>query len=764
MPIVPPLLDDRTWTEIRDEALARVPIYTPEWTDTHDGDPGVTLVDLFAFMTESLIYRLNRVPDNSYLAFLNLLNAPPLPAQPASGLLQLAVKGPNVVTVSKTSRFAAGATKFSTQDSMDVLPIQVMAFIKCRVDPPAPKTDQSAFADAAFLAYSTANAQPTSAFNPVHFTTQAYPAPDGSVIPLTRTVDGTLWIALVARASDDMDAVRTALGEQYLSIGVAPSPDFGASQTESLTPDDPGGNVAATSNQTQTWRWEISAPRGVTGYPTALGWNETPSYSQLQAVDTSAGMTRAGVIKIELPASPLLQTWTSVQPPPTAAGPQPPVPLASYPIAGDLPPLLDDGDVEQRVIAWLRAVPLSSSPSDPAPTRARIAVALSWVGENAVAVLQAVAQNNEALGNGDASPGQTFQVSFTPVVAASLTLTVTESGAPVTWTEVDNFDASTERDSAFMLDRALGTVTVGDGIRGRVVPEGAPVTASYQYGGGLAGNLPPGSITKMVDQPPPALDTGSIANPAATSGGSETETVDQARRRVPSILRHQYRAVTADDFRELTLLTPGASVGRAEVLPLYRPCMPATSQYPGVVTVLVVPSEDAIHPRAPQPDAVFRQAVCAYLDAHRLITTELYVIGPNYVQISVSVGIQPKSGYGIEDLTNWVCLALHQFLAPLPPFGPDGSGWPLGGRINRAALEAAVLQVDGVAWVQDLQLYQVMPDGTLQNISDVLTLGTIDLPELVQVNVGLQTAPPATAPGLPGNQIPVPVPTLRSAC
>ena len=60
-------LDDRTYQQILDEALARVPVHNPEWTNFNDSDPGVTILQLFAFMTESIIYRANRIPERNRL-------------------------------------------------------------------------------------------------------------------------------------------------------------------------------------------------------------------------------------------------------------------------------------------------------------------------------------------------------------------------------------------------------------------------------------------------------------------------------------------------------------------------------------------------------------------------------------------------------------------------------------------------------------------------------------------------------------------------
>jgi predicted phage baseplate assembly protein len=73
MALQSPRLDDRTFKDLVDEARARIPLYTPEWTDHNLSDPGITLIELFAWMTDIVLYRLNRVPDRHYVKFMELL-------------------------------------------------------------------------------------------------------------------------------------------------------------------------------------------------------------------------------------------------------------------------------------------------------------------------------------------------------------------------------------------------------------------------------------------------------------------------------------------------------------------------------------------------------------------------------------------------------------------------------------------------------------------------------------------------------------------
>ena len=77
MPLLRPDRGERTWADLVNEARDRIPIYAPEWTDHNPSDPGITLLELLAWLTEMLLYRADRVSDDSYLAFLSLLNGDP---------------------------------------------------------------------------------------------------------------------------------------------------------------------------------------------------------------------------------------------------------------------------------------------------------------------------------------------------------------------------------------------------------------------------------------------------------------------------------------------------------------------------------------------------------------------------------------------------------------------------------------------------------------------------------------------------------------
>ncbi|MEO8049533.1 MAG: putative baseplate assembly protein [Acidobacteriota bacterium] len=87
-----PVIDNRRFDDIVAEVRARIPRYSPEWTDFNDSDPGITLAQLFAWMTDLLLYRINLVPELNYLKFLQLVGIELKPAQPAKAEVTFPVK------------------------------------------------------------------------------------------------------------------------------------------------------------------------------------------------------------------------------------------------------------------------------------------------------------------------------------------------------------------------------------------------------------------------------------------------------------------------------------------------------------------------------------------------------------------------------------------------------------------------------------------------------------------------------------------------
>src|SRR5438093_12989332 len=73
MSLPAPHIDDLNFQSLVDDAKRMVQQRCPEWTDHNVSDPGVTLIETFAYMVDQLLWRLNRVPDRTYIKFLELI-------------------------------------------------------------------------------------------------------------------------------------------------------------------------------------------------------------------------------------------------------------------------------------------------------------------------------------------------------------------------------------------------------------------------------------------------------------------------------------------------------------------------------------------------------------------------------------------------------------------------------------------------------------------------------------------------------------------
>src|SRR5688572_16352517 len=135
MPIRPPALDDRSFDDLVADLVRRIPAHTPEWTDPREGDPGRTLIDLFAWLGDTILYRANLIPERQRLAFLRLLGQQMRPALPARGLIQVAIADPVTDPVMVPARSPiAKPVPFETETELNVLPVEGLAYIKRRPD------------------------------------------------------------------------------------------------------------------------------------------------------------------------------------------------------------------------------------------------------------------------------------------------------------------------------------------------------------------------------------------------------------------------------------------------------------------------------------------------------------------------------------------------------------------------------------------------------------------------------------------------------
>lgn len=667
MPIRPPALDDRSFDDLVADLVRRIPAHTPEWTNPREGDPGRTLIELFAWLADTILYRANLIPERQRLAFLRLLGSPMRPAIPARGLLQLSIDDP-AATVPVDLPLRASIDKpvpFETDSEITVHAIQGSCYLKRRMTAAEAGQLRDLLPDLRDL-YGVADDPLGYVTTPVFANGKADPA---GIDVAADSIDGCLWIALLAGKPDQAQvaATRSELGggagnrRRTLNVGVAPA----------LTIPSPFEDIGIRARVPHAW--EISTPHG-----------DGEDYLPLEVIDDgSAGLTRAGVVRLLLPGRDDIGAPSNDVLRQLRAG------------VGDRPPRIDDADVAARLVAWLRLRP------DPA---ARLtSLRFAWAGINAVAIEQRRTLGRQTIGQGTGASDLELSLGAMSVEPDSLAIEVEEEEGMRLWRAVEDVAAAARGDRVYSLDSEAGTVRFGDGVRGRAPDAGRIIqVARMRVGGGAAGNLPPGTIKTIAA--PAGAPRLKVAQPLPTVGGADAESLVDAETRIPAQIRHGGRAVTAADYRELALRTPGLAVGRVEVLDRFKPHQ-RRDGVPGVVSVMVLPARGDTDAPAPRPDRPFLETVYAWLDERRSLATELYVIGADYVPLGVSAAVELADSKQRDAVLNQVAAAIRLHLWALPPGGPDGRGWPLGRAVDDRMIETVVARVPGVTAVAPIRLF-----------------------------------------------------------
>ena len=662
MPIQLPAIDDRDHAALVRDTLALAAVHAPEWTHTGPSDPGVTLIELFAFMAESLLYRANLIPERNRLKFLQLLGIGLRPAQPARAMVQFDNQSGERMSLTLASGLPlqAGAIPFLTDSGLDLPPVAGRVVFKRVVGSPDPALldyyRQLYEATGQDLAGSDAGVEPI-LYDSVQVDDLA------AAIDLSaETVDGALWVALLAATPDEVEKAnaRNELAGRTLSIGLVPEP---AETAARLQPGRPASAPPVL---------RVYAPK------VGAGGSGTPGqFIRLDATTPEGFPEQAGILQVTLPvAAEAIGTWPETEP--LEAG------------VGELPPQLTDDDVAARVVTWLRVDGLATA-----------GVRLAWAGTHCAAARQRSRVSRELLQPGDGSPEQRRHLSHGQVLADSLQLLV--AGQP--WALTDELEAAPPEGQPgaqrFALDAESGEIRFGDGARGARPPRDAEISARFDWALGAAGNVAARAI-KLGPTLPPGVKVG---NPRPASGGLDAESAADGEKRIPLVLRHRDRAVSADDFDAIVRETPQADVGRVEVLPAWHPELSPglPGDQPGVVTCMVIPRQDPRRPDYPLPNADFIDAICDHLAPRRLVTCEVLLRGPVYASLWISVGLELHAGQGVAEVRERVKAALKAFLAPLPGTG-SATGWPLFKAVAALELATVAARVDGVLGVTGLLL------------------------------------------------------------
>jgi Baseplate J-like protein len=621
-------LDTRSWSELVAEARARLPEYAPDWTDHNLHDPGITLLELFAWLSELLLFRLDRVSPAMLRAFLGQLGVTPAPPRQATAVVALRAGPPRPGPLRLGPGFAVsdqrGAVRFESPVGLMVSP----AWLELDPSERGGRGRLRRRAGGQVTDLSAANTQPGEAFAPFG------PAPrlgdalelGFEVRPAAAGTELSLYVWTEHWAGDDTE--RERIRAEWLAAR--------AMAERSGAPCHPPAPWLHHGARTVWEYW--AGPRG---------WQPAES-----VVDETRALTLSGQVRLRGPADHRPGPW--------------------------------DG-------RWWIRCRLAAGAAECRPRLLRVAV-------NATRLRHTTTVTPAApLGESRGQPWQRHYLEPVPVVPGSVRLALTGPGGETDdrWREVATWDRSGPVDRHYRLDPETGAITFGDGRTGAVPPAGWSIQVRrFRSGGGPGGNVAPGTLTRL--HPAPA-DPITVHQPHPAGGGAGAEPLSRAHGRALDRLAAPQRAITAGDLEELARGVPGVPVGRAHAVPGHHPghpCLPV----PGAVTVVVLPSCG----QPPRPTPAFLEAVRRHLDRRRPLATELHVVGPTYVPVSVGATLHVAAG-AAADLPAAAQAALAAFFDPLTG-GPAGTGWPFGRAVVDSEVLALLGDLPGVDHVDELGL------------------------------------------------------------
>jgi predicted phage baseplate assembly protein len=259
---------------------------------------------------------------------------------------------------------------------------------------------------------------------------------------------------------------------------------------------------------------------------------------------------------------------------------------------------------------------------------------------------------------------------------------------------------------------------------GLVPPRGALLhMVCYRTGGGDQGNVPKQSLRTLKTALPYIKR---VTNHEPGQGGANAESLDEAVLRVPRFLRTNNRAVTREDYETLAIQASRA-VGKA-----YCPSF-KTGNLPGTVTIYVVPRvslqgiDRGIDPEKFVLRDALRQEVGLYLAERCLLGTQVELREPDYIGVSVQATLGVSQDYQIEAsqerLLRQVNQTLYEFLNPLTG-GRLGKGWDMGMSLYQSDIVKRLQGIPGVQFINTLQLFELRRADSWQR--QLVSSGVID--------------------------------------
>ncbi len=286
-------------------------VYAPEWTNHNESDPGIALLELFAYLGESLLFRFNQIPETTRIAFLRLLGVRPRPAQPAHALLAASTERPTGVQVLKGTEAPAGRRAVRDRRRGVRLAAGRRGRRQDAGDPTDPPARPRGRAGTTRWRAGQVVDPTDAAVLPDHAScrpTRSPPMPTS--LDVSAQVDQPLWIGLVAKPTTDVD--RAARPDRLRRRRVRRDDRPPRSSWSSWTPRAPRLPLRRAD------------PRPAADDLAALERSQRASAAlhdaRVVVGDTTRGLLTSGVVKVVLPP----QLPAPRRAPPTAATDSPP--------------------------------------------------------------------------------------------------------------------------------------------------------------------------------------------------------------------------------------------------------------------------------------------------------------------------------------------------------------------------------------------------------------------------------------------------------
>lgn len=699
-----PNLDDRRWADLVDEGRSIIPVFAPAWTDHNSHDPGITLMEMLAWIAETDIYRVDRIPDSHIRTFLSLIGGGLLPPTAAKSVVMFTLKqSEKTVDLPATTLLVSDHGKFQLRHSLSVQPVTIGGlqvesngtFRDVTSDWQRGKTisllsDDPKPGDSFYIGLE-GQVKPGSPLS-LHFQFHS----DKASTEARRQILDEL-----ARNSSFKCGMLDGCGSTPPAPPPAPRPLPAHHSAKLVWEMQTGPNVwQPIEVDDDTRSFTLSGSVVLQDVSSAAvvrtGANAKPlAYVRARLVNGSAdaapAMDRVFVNAVEVEqCTPALEEWI------VATGV---IAVGTPPLPGTFAWILVDFDVSGEISSLE-----FTSESDAALFVRVLAFQPATNAHQGRLSVEAI-----RIGTGSGAPNQRFTLRGPHACDDRLDVYTLEGGSARKARRREALLASGPADLDFVLEADIAAVHFGDGQNGRVPPMDVPVIAVTSLTLGAGGNAPAETIS--------ALDTGAhnaaffndpkstaakfehIGNPDAASGGSGQETMTHAEGRVIQLLEKQARAVTLKDCEALALATPGTNIARAAALANQHPGFPCYSA-PGFITLVVVPYLPLGRP-VPSPGLL--NAVSAYLNPRHVIGTRIVVTGPEYVEVGVIAEVKAFTGQSKIAIANAVEAALREFLDPLRG-GPDRDGWPLGRDVYISEVVEVMVAVPGVDHVLNLKL------------------------------------------------------------